>query len=153
VHVTGTVRVVTVTVDVSQQALVAKHRPAVIVLPNAKTVPATVTAASTVIKPASNPDSAATTEVEAVVTPADPSTMDGLDEASVHVLFTQAEHQDVLTVPVAALVVLREGGYGIEVVDGHGSHYVAVQTGLFADGRVEISGDGVTAGLTVGMPA
>ena len=53
----------------------------------------------------------------------------------------RAERKDVLTVPVAALVVLREGGYGVEVVDGGTSRYVAVKTGLFADGRVEVTGD------------
>ena len=59
----------------------------------------------------------------------------------------------MLTVPVAALLALAEGGYGVEVVDGSTSHYVAVETGLFAGGRVEVSGDGLAEGMTVGMPA
>jgi len=59
---------------------------------------------------------------------------------SVPYVFTAAEHKDVLTVPIAALVALAEGGYGVEVVDGSTSHYVRVETGLFASGRVEVSG-------------
>jgi hypothetical protein len=41
----------------------------------------------------------------------------------------------------------------VEVVDGDTSHYVAVKTGLFADGRVEVTGTGIAEGTTVGMPA
>jgi hypothetical protein len=58
----------------------------------------------------------------------------------------------VLSVPVAALVALAEGGYGVQVVTGSTTRYVGVQTGLFADGNVEISGDGIAEGVTVGMP-
>jgi len=59
----------------------------------------------------------------------------------------------VLTVPVAALLALAEGGYGLEVVDGGRSSITAVETGLFADGRVEVSGSGIAAGTTVGVPS
>jgi hypothetical protein len=58
----------------------------------------------------------------------------------------------VLTVPAAAPLALAEGGYGVQVVDGDRTRIVAVQTGLFAGGRVEVTGDGLTEGLTVGMP-
>ena len=47
---------------------------------------------------------------------------------------------------------LAGGGYGVEVVDGSTTHYVKVTTGLYADGRVEITGDGLVEGTTVGMP-
>jgi multidrug efflux system membrane fusion protein len=59
----------------------------------------------------------------------------------------------VLTVPVAALLALSEGGYGVQVVEGTGTRIVAVETGLFADGRVEISGSGIAAGTNVGVPS
>ena len=54
---------------------------------------------------------------------------DFLDQAPVDVTFTAAERKDVLTVPVAALVALAEGGYGVEVVDGGTTRFVAVETG------------------------
>ena len=72
--------------------------------------------------------------------------------ASVDVTFTAAERKNVLTVPVAALLALQEGGFGVEVADGATTRYVPVKTGLFAGGRVEISGAGVTEGLRVGVP-
>jgi hypothetical protein len=39
------------------------------------------------------------------------------------------------------------------VVDGQRTYYVAVKTGLFAGGRVEVSGTGLAEGMTVGLPA
>jgi hypothetical protein len=59
----------------------------------------------------------------------------------------------VLTVPVAALLALAEGGYGVQVVGGGTTRIVAVQTGLFAGGRVEVTGDGLAEGQTVGVPS
>ncbi|GAA3227079.1 peptidoglycan-binding protein [Actinocorallia longicatena] len=73
--------------------------------------------------------------------------------AAVSVAFTAGQRPDVLTVPVAALVALTEGGYGVELVDGTTKRFVAVETGLFADGKVEITGTGLKAGLKVVMPS
>ena len=59
----------------------------------------------------------------------------------------------VLAVPVTALIALSEGGYAVEVVAGDGSTYlVAVDPGLFADGRVEVSTDGLEDGTIVVIP-
>ncbi|PRY32212.1 peptidoglycan-binding protein [Pseudosporangium ferrugineum] len=76
-----------------------------------------------------------------------------LREGPVEVTYRGEERRNVLTVPVAALVALAEGGYGLEVVDAAGTRYLPVRVGLFAGGRVEVSGEGLTEGLTVGMPA
>jgi hypothetical protein len=43
-------------------------------------------------------------------------------------------------------VALREGGYAVQTADGK---YHAVQTGMFANGMVEISGDVLAEGLKV----
>jgi hypothetical protein len=59
----------------------------------------------------------------------------------------------VLTVPVAALLALAEGGYGIEVVEGTTTRIVAVETAMFADGRVEVTGRGLSEGMKVGVPS
>jgi len=72
------------------------------------------------------------------------------DGSPVSVSFAEQEAQDVLSVPIKALLALAEGGYGLELVDSDGSStVVAVETGLFANGRVEVSGAGVTEGATV----
>jgi hypothetical protein len=58
----------------------------------------------------------------------------------------------VLTVPVTALLALSGGGYGLEVISGGTASYVQVDTGLFAGGRVEVTGEGIDEGTVVGMP-
>jgi peptidoglycan hydrolase-like protein with peptidoglycan-binding domain len=59
---------------------------------------------------------------------------------------------DVLSVPVSALLALVEGGYAVEIPDGEGTRLVGVETGMFADGFVEISGVGLEAGMEVVVP-
>jgi hypothetical protein len=55
---------------------------------------------------------------------------------------------------VAALLALAEGGYGVQVIEADGTtRIVRVETGLFSGGKVEIAGDGLTEGMTVGMPS
>lgn len=149
---TGTTRLVTVELSVSDQRLARKGAKVTVGLPGGGNVGGTVQSVSTIIEASSEPDGSPTTKIKAIVSLADPKAADGLDAASVDVVFTAAEHKDVLTVPVAALVALAEGGYGVEVVDGSTSRYVRVETGLFASGRVEVSGDGIADGTTVGMP-
>ena len=66
------------------------------------------------------------------------------------VTFTAARRENVLTVPIVSLVALRVGVFGVEVVEGATTRYVAVETGLFSGGRVEICGEGLAEGMTVG---
>ena len=54
--------------------------------------------------------------------------------------------------PVAALLALPKGGFGVQVVDGDTTRIVAVKTGMFAAGQVEVSGRDVAEGVTVGVP-
>ncbi len=51
----------------------------------------------------------------------------------------------MLTVPVAALLALQEGGFGVEVARRRDT-YLPVKTGMFANGRVEVSGAGSPRG-------
>jgi multidrug efflux system membrane fusion protein len=39
----------------------------------------------------------------------------------------------------------------VSLVDGDTTRIVAVKTGMFAAGQVEISGKGIAAGMTVGV--
>lgn len=72
-----------------------------------------------------------------------------LDQAPVDVDVETSRAEGVLAVPVEALLALAEGGYALEVVDGTGSALVGVDTGEFADGYVEVSGDEISEGLEV----
>jgi Putative peptidoglycan binding domain len=76
-----------------------------------------------------------------------------LDQAPVSVNIVSAQARDVLAVPVSALVALAGGGYAVDVVQGGTAHLVAVQTGLFAQTLVQVSGPGLTAGMRVQVPS
>lgn len=148
---TGTVRVVVVQLDVVDQRLAVEGAAVRVSLPGGATAAGQVAEAYTVIE-AGDGQAEAETKVEVIVSLADQQAVASFDQASVDVVFTAAERPDVLTVPVAALVALREGGYGVEVVENGVSRYLAVETGLFSGGRVEVSGSGLTEGMTVGIP-
>jgi peptidoglycan hydrolase-like protein with peptidoglycan-binding domain len=149
---TGASPVIIVELDVSDQRL-TRSGPAVSVkLPDGKAVPGKIAKTQTVVKPAEG-QNPAKTKIKVTVTVDDEKALAGLDLAAVEVSFTASQRENVLTVPVAALLALAEGGYGVQVVDGTTTRVVAVKTGLFAGGRVEVSGDGLAEGMTVGMPS
>ncbi|MEU6576102.1 peptidoglycan-binding domain-containing protein [Streptomyces sp. NPDC046805] len=99
--------------------------------------------------------------VSVVIVFADRDALGRLQSGPVGVRYVTRQRKDVLTVPVAALTALAEGGYGLELApaehrggdgaDGSGT-YVPVKTGLFADGKVEVSGPRVHEGMKVRIP-
>ncbi|MDH3755719.1 MAG: hypothetical protein OEU32_17785 [Acidimicrobiia bacterium] len=64
-----------------------------------------------------------------------------LDEAPVDVEVVTSRAEDVVAVPVEALLALAEGGYAVEVSEAGATRLVAVEIGTFADGLVAVSGD------------
>ncbi|MEW2253915.1 peptidoglycan-binding domain-containing protein [Streptomyces sp. NPDC047869] len=102
--------------------------------------------------------------VSVVITFDDQGSLGRLQSGPVTVRYTQKQRKDVLTVPVAALTALAEGGYGLELADdgtegggkggdaGGPGRFVPVRTGLFAGGKVEVSGPGVREGMKVRIP-
>jgi membrane fusion protein, multidrug efflux system len=124
-----------------------------VTLPNGRSAPAKVTGSVVVINPAAGAEEEDTTIIEVTVGVDDPAVLAGHEQTTLDVAFVVAERDNVLTVPVAALLALAEGGYGVELVEGDSTRTVPVTTGLFAGGRVEVTGDGVTEGATVGMPS
>ena len=75
-----------------------------------------------------------------------PGAAAGFTSASVQVTFTGTAERGVLAVPVTALLALAGGGYAVQLPGGR---LVAVQTGMFAQGLVQVSGTGINAGLRV----
>jgi len=61
-----------------------------------------------------------------------------LDQAPVDVEFAVERREDVLAVPVKALLARQGGGYALELTDGR---LVNVEPGLYADDMVEVTGD------------
>ena len=86
-----------------------------------------------------------------------PGAAGNLDQAPVSVNIVSARAREVLAVPISALVALTSGGYAVEVVRGSGSpatlQLVPVQTGLFSDSLVQVSGPGIAPGLEVEVPS
>lgn len=74
-------------------------------------------------------------------------------EAAASVTFVSEARKGVLAVPVEAVVALRgeNGGYGLQIVRGTTSTTVRVQTGMTADGQIEVSGAELREGMKVGV--
>ncbi|WP_432978994.1 peptidoglycan-binding protein [Dactylosporangium sp. CA-233914] len=149
---TSTTPVVTIDLDTSDQRLAKSGNAVTVKLPDGRGVAAKITQVRTVIQPAQGNEPAAT-KYRLTITPDDVQAFDGLDQMTVTVTFTAGKRENVLAVPVQALLALAEDGYGVQVVNNGATRVVAVQLGLFAAGKVEITGDGIDAGTVVGMPA
>jgi hypothetical protein len=143
--------VVTVGLDASKRDLIAAGVTVDIELPGGKRIPGTVTSVGTSASDGGNGggDGGGNAEVQVRITPG--GSTEGLDGSPVEVYFTRRKAENVLAVPVGALLALAEGGYGVELADTH--ELVAVETGLFADGMVEVKGDGLAPGVKVVVPA
>jgi peptidoglycan hydrolase-like protein with peptidoglycan-binding domain len=147
----GTTRTVQIPLDVALQRMAKQGIAATVTLPDGTNVAGTVATIGSVAVAGRLATDPATIDV--TVTLAEQSKLGALDQAPVTVTLVSATVENVLTVPVAALVALTDGGTGIQVVLGSTSRYVTVKLGMFANGRVEISGDGIVDGTLVGIPS
>jgi peptidoglycan hydrolase-like protein with peptidoglycan-binding domain len=150
---TGLDKVVTVEVDLDDQELVVVGDPVAITLPDGTEAAGAITESETVVQEGDGQDAESTTVLEVTVAADDAAVFDGLDQASVEVGFAGDSAEDVLAVPVEALLGLAEGGYGVEIWDGEATEIIAVETGLFADGFVEVTGEGLEEGQSVVVPS
>jgi|HubBroStandDraft_3_1064219.scaffolds.fasta_scaffold07332_4 multidrug efflux pump subunit AcrA (membrane-fusion protein) len=157
--ITSTARQVKLALDASEQSSVKVGDTVTITLPDNQTTPGRITYVSSVAtspsssgKGGGEEESAPTVEVHA--TPTDPTATGHLDQAPVNVEITTESAQNVLAVPVDALLALAGGGYAVEVADGRVHRLVAVTVGLFddAEGLVQVSGQSLYAGQRVVVP-
>jgi hypothetical protein len=157
----GTDKVATLDVPVADSEWAVRGAKVSVLLPGGKSVPGTVRrlggVASRAQQEGETGESDKTTAVQEATVPVtvrirDQKALTALDRAPVQVEYTSKERRDVLTVPVPALLALAEGGYGLEVVDGTGTRILPVRSGLFASGRVEVSGTGLRTGQLVRLP-
>ncbi|GMQ94482.1 MAG: hypothetical protein BMS9Abin12_1974 [Acidimicrobiia bacterium] len=139
---------VTVELATTDQSLVDVGDAVEIELPDEVVVAGTVTSIGSVAQT----NQAGESFFEMVVAINDPETTLGLDEAPVDVDIVSDSASDVLVVPVTSLVALAEGGYAVEVVGDGSTYLVGVEAGLFADGLVEVTGTGLSAGDLVVVP-
>jgi multidrug efflux pump subunit AcrA (membrane-fusion protein) len=156
--ITSTARQVKVALDASQQGSVKVGDQVTITLPDNQSTPGKITYVSSVATTPSSggkggeEESAPTVEVQA--TPTDPAATGHLDQAPVNVEITTEHVENVLAVPVDALLALAGGGYAVEVAEGRVHRLEAVTVGLFddAEGVVQVSGQGLSAGQRVVVP-
>lgn len=141
-------RVVTLDLEASEQDLVERGDRVQIEIPGGERVNGRVTSVARAAE--TDPeDPEAEPTVEVAIRLLDAVETD-LDQSPVDVDVETSRAEGVLTVPVQALLALSEGGYALELVDGAGTaQLVGVDTGRFADGFVEVSGDGVSEGMQV----
>lgn len=176
-------RVISLDLDADDIDLVHLDAPVTIALPDGSTVDGTVATIGRVARTSTDQQGGSTTTLPVTITLDDPKAAGGLDQAPVTVTVVTATRENVLTVPVNALVALLEGGYAVEVVDGGGAsnvpagspsasasaastssatssstprlatHLVKVEPGLFDHGRVEVTATGLRPGDRVVVPS
>jgi len=154
VEVTDTGRQVTIDLDASRQPYVKVGDRVDLELPGGRTTTGRVASVGKVATvPTGEGGGEGDPTVELVVTLDDPEATGSLDQAPVAASITTETRKGVLAVPVNALLALAEGGYAVEVERQGRRELVGVETGLFADGQVEVSGEGLAAGDLVVVPA
>jgi peptidoglycan hydrolase-like protein with peptidoglycan-binding domain len=151
---TSTRAVVTVDLDARRQDLVHEGDEVQVELPAGDVVAGRITSVGTVAETdpaAADQGEESTPTITVTVSIAG---VKGLDGAPVDVRLATARENDVLAVPVEGLLALRGGGYALEVERGDGTtSLVAVRTGTFANGWVEVEGVGLRDGTKVVTPA
>ncbi|MEU9256212.1 peptidoglycan-binding protein [Streptomyces sp. NPDC048270] len=134
-------------IPATAQELAVKGSSVQIELPNGKRTRGTISAVS---RPKTAEDGNKVVPIS--VTLVSPTDVKGIQEGAVTVIVARTEAKDVHSVPVTALLPLAGGGFAVQIMDGTNIRRVTVQTGAFANGRVEISGPGITEGARVGVP-
>ena len=100
------------------------------------------------------PDGQATVPITIEVTEI-PEALAGFVEIPVDLRVVTESIPDAFVVPTTALLALAEGGYALEAVDGRtadgepATRLIGVETGVFVDGFVEVTGADLSEGLEI----
>ena len=145
-------------VDATDQETVSLGDSVEIELPTDERVPTVITFIDQVVT-----QTQAGEFIEVTLEVLNPEEIEAYDQAPVKVFVTTEISENVLYVPVNALLALAEGGYALEVYDGAldtgtfegesgvDTSYVAVEIGVFTDGFVEVKGN-ISEGQIVVVP-
>ncbi|MGW8766114.1 peptidoglycan-binding protein [Streptomyces sp. NPDC055815] len=150
--VTGSERVVSFKVPASEAGTAKTGTRVQVTLPDGTRLPGRVSAVGKTATAGDDPQDK-TPKIDITVSFDDPAKATGVDQSPVTVELTGDTRRDVLSVPVNALLALPDGGFGVQVVENGAARDVRVELGMFAQGRVEISGEGLREGMKVGVPA
>jgi Putative peptidoglycan binding domain len=166
---TSTQEVVTVQLDATKQTEAVVGEPVTVEMPDGTTVNGKITEVSPVAQNSSGSgsgsgsggsgsgsggssggsgSSGASATIPVTITLTGHEHVNGLDQAAVSVNFEQQKANNVLSVPVTALIATAGGGYAVqEALAPH--RLLPVTPGLFAAGYVQISGADIYEGLQV----
>ena len=145
-------------VDATDQETVSLGDSVEIELPTNERVPTIITFIDQVVT-----QTQAGEFIEVTLEVLNPEEIEAYDQAPVKVFVTTEISENVLYVPVNALLALAEGGYALEIYDGEldggtfegesgvDTSYVAVEIGVFTDGFVEVKGN-ISEGQIVVVP-
>lgn len=133
---------------VDKRDLVAVGDTVRVTLPDDTVAGATISSVGSVVTYV-DPEAPGVIEVTVVLD--DPALGSAFEESPVDVEIVSNEVRGALAVPVNALLALAEGGYALEVDRGGVVSLVAVETGVFVDGLVEVTGD-IAAGDMIIVP-
>jgi hypothetical protein len=171
---TSTARRVEVDLEPSEAEGVKAGDPASITLPNNRTTPGVVVRIGTLVvddgsdstsasgsgsgssSGSSGGSGAATPTVPVFVKLKHVGDARGIQEAPVQVSIVTGRVANALSVPVTALLAQAGGGYAVEIVaPGGGRQLLPVHLGSFdqANGLVQVSGSGLSAGQRVVVPS
>jgi multidrug efflux pump subunit AcrA (membrane-fusion protein) len=148
---TGRDRTVSVQLPVADQRLAREGAAVTVRIPGGTETPGRVTAVGSPVEVPNGSDKSVVVPV--TVELKDPGAAGELQRISVTVGFREEVHEQVLAVPVTALIALPGGGLGVEK-QGAGGDIVQtpVETGAFVQGFVEITGGDLAEGDHVVVP-
>jgi peptidoglycan hydrolase-like protein with peptidoglycan-binding domain len=142
--ISSTRREVTVDLEADRQELARAGDDVTVELPDGNTVRGRVTEVGKVATQPASDDAESTIEVT-IALHGRAGRGTGLDQAPVDVGFAVEQREDVLAVPVTALLA-RGGGFAVESAAGR---LVPVEPGMYAEDYVEVSGSGLREGMRV----
>jgi peptidoglycan hydrolase-like protein with peptidoglycan-binding domain len=155
VTVTPTTPVVTAQVTAERRRLVHIGDPVTITMAGTAPFPGTILAvgrmAADPAQVGGSGGDATPPPFQVTISATPPAGAGELDQAQVTVAITRQTHQNVLNVPITALLARPGGGYQVRL---ESDQYVPVEPGLFdsTSGRVEVTGE-LTPGQRVKVPA
>ncbi|MDV5147550.1 peptidoglycan-binding protein [Streptomyces sp. SBC-4] len=150
--VTGSERVVRFKLPVADAGLAKTGTKVSVQLPDGTTAPGKVSSVGRTASAGSEPQDR-TPKIDITVSFDAPGKVSGVDQSPVAIDLTGETREDVLSVPVTALLALPGGGFGVQVVENGRTRDVEVELGMFGQGRVEVSGKGLREGMKVGVPS
>jgi peptidoglycan hydrolase-like protein with peptidoglycan-binding domain len=138
--VSGTRRLVTVDLEATRQSLARVGDAVTVDLPTGRSARGRIADVGAVAEQPPGEDGGEPTIEVTIALRGRAARGSGLDQAPVDVGFAVERRDDVLAVPVEALLARRGGGFAVEVVEDGGTRVVGVDPGLYADGWVEVEG-------------